>query len=484
MIDRFGNDEQRARLLPKLMTMEHFASYCLTEPGSGSDAAALKTTARQDGDHYVLNGSKAFISGGSTSDVYVTMVRTGDESPKGISCIAIEKDAPGLSFGKREHKMGWNSQPTAAVIFEDCRVPVANRIGEEGDGFKIAMMGLDGGRINIASCSIGAARKCLELARDYMQERKQFGQRLADFQALQFKLADMATELEAARLMVWPPWAVRAMSPASMPVIPTATLHASMAKRFATDVGFKVCNDALQLHGGYGYIKEYLIERFIYAMNVIYAGPSDIGRHERDHAPDHFAQAARFMNSDAEILFDVRDGIAEVTLNRPHALNALTLDMVRVFDPQLKAWETDDSVRAVVVRGAGDKAFCAGGDIQKLYDGGPRSQITQDFFREEYRLNRRIHNYPKPYIAIMDGITMGGGVGLSVHGDTRIAADNTMFAMPETGIGLFPDVGGSWFLPRLSGEIGMYLAMTGARLKAADCVHAGNLRCLCAERSS
>ena len=178
------------------------------------------------------------------------------------------------------------------------------------------------------------------------------------------------------------------------------------------------------------------------------------------------------MSGDAEILFDVRDGIAEVTLNRPQALNALTLDMVRVFDPQLKAWEMDDSVRAVLVRGAGDKAFCAGGDIQKLYDGGPRSQITQDFFREEYRLNRRIHNYPKPYIAIMDGITMGGGVGLSVHAGTRIAADNTMFAMPETGIGLFPDVGGSWFLPRLSGEIGMYLAMTGARLKAADCVHA------------
>ena len=274
MIDRFGNDEQRTRLLPKLMTMEHFASYCLTEPSSGSDAAALKTTARQDGDHYVLNGSKAFISGGSTSDVYVTMVRTGDESPKGISCIAIEKDAPGLSFGKREHKMGWNSQPTAAVIFEDCRVPVANRIGEEGDGFKIAMMGLDGGRINIASCSIGAARKCLELARDYMQERKQFGQRLADFQALQFKLADMATELEAARLMVW-------RAAASLDAgHPDSTMHASMAKRFATDVGFKVCNDALQLHGGYGYIKEYPIERHLRDVRVhqILEGTNEIMR--------------------------------------------------------------------------------------------------------------------------------------------------------------------------------------------------------------
>ena len=274
MIDCFGNDKQRARFLPKLMTMEHFASYCLTEPGSGSDAAALKTTAKRDGDHYVLNGSKSFISGGSTSDVYVTMVRTGDDSPRGISCIAIEKDAPGLSFGKREHKMGWNSQPTAAVIFEDCRVPVANRIGEEGDGFKIAMKGLDGGRINIASCSIGAARKCLDLARDYMLERKQFGQRLADFQALQFKLADMATELEAARLMVH-------RAAASLDAgDPNATMYASMAKRFATDVGFKVCNDALQLHGGYGYIKEYPIERHLRDVRVhqILEGTNEIMR--------------------------------------------------------------------------------------------------------------------------------------------------------------------------------------------------------------
>ena len=179
------------------------------------------------------------------------------------------------------------------------------------------------------------------------------------------------------------------------------------------------------------------------------------------------------MNAAPEIEFDLRDGIAEVTLNRPQALNALTLDMVRVFDPQLAAWETDDRVRAVVVRGAGDKAFCAGGDVQKLYDSPPPDPMRQVFFREEYRLNRRIHNYPKPYIAIMDGITMGGGVGLSVHAGTRIAADNTMFAMPETGIGLFPDVGGSWFLPRLPGEIGMYMALTGARLRAADCVYAG-----------
>ncbi len=179
------------------------------------------------------------------------------------------------------------------------------------------------------------------------------------------------------------------------------------------------------------------------------------------------------MTDDPEILFDIRDGVAEVTLNRPRALNALTLDMVRVFDPQLAAWEGDGAVRAVVARGSGDKAFCAGGDVQKLYDGRPGCAVHKEFFREEYRLNRRIHNYPKPYVALMDGITMGGGVGLSIHAGTRIAADNTIFAMPETGIGLFPDVGGSWFLPRLPGEIGMFMAMTGVRLKAADCVYAG-----------
>src|SRR5579872_2383627 len=192
MIDRFGTTEQRARSLPKLMSMEHFASYCLTEPGSGSDAAALQTGARRDGDDYVLNGTKAFISGGGTSDIYVAMVRTGEPGPRGISCLVVEKGAKGLSFGKVEKKLGWHTQPTAAVIFEDCRVPVANRLGKEGDGFTIAMMGLDGGRLNIGACSLGGARASFEAARNYMLERRQFGQRLADFQALQFKLADMA----------------------------------------------------------------------------------------------------------------------------------------------------------------------------------------------------------------------------------------------------------------------------------------------------
>jgi alkylation response protein AidB-like acyl-CoA dehydrogenase len=274
MIDRFGGREQRARFLPKLTTMEHFASYCLTEPGSGSDAAALKTAARRDGDHYVLNGSKAFISGGGTSDVYVAMVRTGDSGPRGISCVVIEKGSPGLSFGKKERKLGWNTQPTAMVNFDDCRVPVANRLGAEGDGFSIAMMGLDGGRLNIGACSVGGARACAEAARDYMLDRRQFGQRLADFQALQFKLADMATELDAARLMLW-----RAASSLDRGD-PDATLHCAMAKRLATDAGFHVCNEALQLHGGYGYLKDFPIERYLRDVRVhqILEGTNEIMR--------------------------------------------------------------------------------------------------------------------------------------------------------------------------------------------------------------
>jgi alkylation response protein AidB-like acyl-CoA dehydrogenase len=274
MIDSFGGDAQRARFLPKMMTMDHLASYCLTEPGSGSDAASLATRAVRDGDDYVLNGSKAFISGGSVSDLYVCMVRTGGEGPDGISCLVVEKGAPGLSFGKLEKKMGWNSQPTAAVIFEDCRVPVANRIGKEGEGFRIAMKGLDGGRLNIAACSLGGARGCLEAARAHMLERKQFGKRLAEFQALQFRLADMATELEAARLMVH---RAAAMLDAKHP---DATMVCAMAKRFATDAGFKVANEALQLHGGYGYLRDYPVERIVRDLRVhqILEGTNEVMR--------------------------------------------------------------------------------------------------------------------------------------------------------------------------------------------------------------
>jgi isobutyryl-CoA dehydrogenase len=274
MIDRFGSDAQRRRFLPKLASMEHFASYCLTEPGAGSDAASLKTRARRDGDHYVLDGAKAFISGGGASDIYVAMVRTGGGGPKGISCIVVEKGTPGLSFGKKEKKLGWNSQPTAMVNFENCRVPVANRLGDEGDGFKIAMMGLDGGRLNISACSLGGARASLEATQAYLGERTQFGRKLAEFQGLQFRLADMATELEAARLMVWR--AAQSLDAAD----PDATLHCAMAKRFATDAGFQICNDALQLHGGYGYLKDFPIERYLRDVRVhqILEGTNEIMR--------------------------------------------------------------------------------------------------------------------------------------------------------------------------------------------------------------
>ncbi len=274
MIDHFGSGEQRRRFLPRLTSMEHFASYCLTEPGAGSDAAALKTRAVRDGDDYVLNGSKAFISGAGRSDVYVVMCRTGGAGPKGISTLVVPRNTPGMSFGKQEAKLGWNSQPTAMVIFEGARVPVANRLGEEGEGFKIAMMGLDGGRINISACSIGAARACLEAAREHILTREQFGKPLAEFQALQFRLADMATELEAARLMVH--HAAAKLDRGD----PEATLYCAMAKRFATDAGFSVCNAALQLHGGYGYIRDYPIERYLRDVRVhqILEGTNEIMR--------------------------------------------------------------------------------------------------------------------------------------------------------------------------------------------------------------
>ena len=274
MIDRFGSDALRHKYLPRLCTMELIASYCLTEPGSGSDAAALKTTARLDGDHYVLNGSKAFISGAGVSDLYVVMVRTGVEGPKGISTVVVEKDTPGLSFGANEKKMGWNAQPTAMVNFDDCRVPVENRVGQEGDGFRFAMMGLDGGRLNIAACSLGGAGFALDTSVEYAKSRKQFGRALTEFQALQFKLADMATEMEAARLMV------RNAADALDKRDPSATKLCAMAKRFATDAGFEVANQALQLHGGYGYLRDYPLERIVRDLRVhqILEGTNEVMR--------------------------------------------------------------------------------------------------------------------------------------------------------------------------------------------------------------
>jgi butyryl-CoA dehydrogenase len=274
MIDRYGSDEQRHKFLPKLCSMEHLASYCLTEPGAGSDAAALKTKAVLDGDHYVLDGQKQFISGAGVSDVYVVMVRTGEAGPSGISTIVVEKGTPGLSFGANEKKMGWNAQPTRAVIFENCRVPVANRIGPEGIGFKIAMAGLDGGRLNIGACSIGGAQGALDKALSYAQERKAFGSRIADFQALQFKLADMAIELEAARTFLWR--AAAALDEKT----PDASKLCAMAKRVATDTGFEVANQALQIHGGYGYLADYGIEKIVRDLRVhqILEGTNEVMR--------------------------------------------------------------------------------------------------------------------------------------------------------------------------------------------------------------
>ena len=286
MIDRYGADAARRRLLPKLCSMQHFASYCLTEPGSGSDAASLKTRAVRDGDHYVLDGAKAFISGGGVSDIYVVMVRTGigeqsdavlrtsARGPKGISCIVVEKGTPGLSFGAQEKKLGWKSQPTAMVMFDDCRVPIANRIGREGDGFRIAMAGLSGGRLNIAACSLGGAQFCLDRTIQYMRERKQFGTRLADFQALAFRVADYATDLEAARLMV------RRAATAVTAGEPGGTRLAAMAKRHATDAGFEIVNGCLQLHGGYGYLRDHPIERVLRDVRVhqILEGTNEVMR--------------------------------------------------------------------------------------------------------------------------------------------------------------------------------------------------------------
>lgn len=275
MLDAFGSDDVRARFLPRLVTMEHIASYCLTEPGSGSDAASLKTRAEKDGTDYILNGSKAFISGGGVNEIYVVMARTDQGSKAGgISCFVVEKDTPGLSFGAQERKLGWHSQPTSSVLFDNCRVPASNMVGSPGDGFKIAMKGLDGGRINIGACSIGGAQRCLDDAIAYVKERRQFGQRIADFQNTQFMLADMRTRLESARLMLH-----RAADKVSQQAI-DKTEWAAMAKLLATETGSQVVNNALQLHGGYGFLRDFPVERFLRDLRVheILEGTSQIMR--------------------------------------------------------------------------------------------------------------------------------------------------------------------------------------------------------------
>jgi alkylation response protein AidB-like acyl-CoA dehydrogenase len=274
MIDTFGHEQQRRQWAPRLCTMDLIASYCLTEPGAGSDAANLRTTAVRVGGEYVLNGSKAFISGAGFSDVYVVMARTGDEGPRGISCFLVPSDAPGLHIGKFERKMGWKAQPMAQITFEECRIPAVNLIGKEGSGFLYAMQALDGGRLNIAACSLGGATEALERALEYSREREQFGQFIADFQATQFKLADMATKLEAARLLVYD---AAARLDAGHP---DATKHCAMAKRFATDSGFEIANEALQIHGGYGYLADYEVERIVRDLRAhqILEGTNEIMR--------------------------------------------------------------------------------------------------------------------------------------------------------------------------------------------------------------
>ncbi|CAB0149789.1 Acyl-CoA dehydrogenase [Pseudidiomarina piscicola] len=274
MIGSFATPEVIEQWVPELVTGEKLGSYCLTEPGAGSDAASLRTTAKKDGDEYVLNGSKMFISGAGSTDVLVVMARTGEAGPKGISAFVVPADAEGISYGKKEAKMGWNAQPTRLVTFEDVRIPAQNLLGAEGEGFKFAMMGLDGGRINIAVCSVGTAQAALDTTRNYMTERTQFGKELGHFQALQFKLADMATELVAARQMV----RLAAFKVDTNDA--DKTTYCAMAKRFATDVGFQVCNEALQLHGGYGYIKEYPLERHVRDVRVhqILEGTNEIMR--------------------------------------------------------------------------------------------------------------------------------------------------------------------------------------------------------------
>ncbi|WP_321322913.1 acyl-CoA dehydrogenase family protein [uncultured Parasphingorhabdus sp.] len=256
MIDTFGAQAVKDKYLPDLVPMEKIASYCLTEAGAGSDAASLKTKAVRDGDDYIVNGSKQFISGGGENEIYVTMTRTSDDGAKGVTCLVIEKDMEGVSFGAQEKKLGWHSQPTAQVNFDNVRVPVENRVGDEGEGFRIAMAGLDGGRLNIGACSLGGAQRCLDEAVAYTKERKQFGKAISDFQNTQFTLADMATDLEASRALLYLA-AVKVTEGA-----PDKTKFAAMAKRLATDNGSKIVNDALQLFGGYGYLQDYPIERF------------------------------------------------------------------------------------------------------------------------------------------------------------------------------------------------------------------------------
>ena len=362
MIDAHGSDAQRQQWLPQLCTMELLGSYCLTEPGVGSDAAALATRAVRDGDHYVINGQKQFISGAGSGDLYAVMARTGGDGASGISTLIVPGDTPGISFGASERKMGWNAQPTRAVTFQDVRVPVANRLGAEGVGFKIAMAGLDGGRLNIAACSLGGAQKAFEMALAYMKERKAFGKRLDEFQALQFRLADMATALEASRALavagrrrVRPQR--RRMPPRSSPW-PSASSPTLLRRR----------------QPGAATARRLRLSRRIRRREdrARSARAPDPRRHQRDHAPDRGAQPRRPMSEtvlqDGDVVVRAYGALRRITLNRPQALNAITLDMVVTMTALLRAWADDPAVGAILLDGAGGRAFAAGGDIRALYD--------------------------------------------------------------------------------------------------------------------
>ena len=435
MIDAYGSEAQRQKWLPKLCTMELLASYCLTEPGAGSDAAALTTRAVRDGDHYVLNGQKQFISGAGAGDLYVVMVRTGGDGPGGISTLVVPGDTPGLSFGANERKMGWNAQPTRAVIFEDARVPVANRLGEEGIGFKIAMAGLDGGRLNIAACSLGGAQAALDKSLAYMKERKAFGKRLDEFQALQFRLADMATELEAARTLLWRAAAALDRKDANAThalrhgqalrhrcLLRGRQSGAAAARRLRLSVGIRHREDRARS-----------------------ARAPDPRRHQRDHAPHRRAQPRRAMMTERSL----QDGrrcivrraraLRRITLNRPKALNALTLDMAATMTALLRSWATDPAVGAVLLDGAGERGLCAGGDIRALYDAAKSGdRCRRNSGRPNIISNVLIARYPKPYVAFMDGMVMGGGVGLSAHAAHRVVTERSRSRCRRSASDFFP----------------------------------------------
>ena len=472
MIDAFGNEVQRRQWLPKICTMDYLASYCLTEPGSGSDAAAFRTRAVRDGDHYVLNGQKQFISGAGGGDLYVVMVRTGEGGPAGISTLVVEGDTPGLSLGANERKMGWNAQPTRAVIFENARVPVENRLGEEGIGFKIAMAGLDGGRINIAACSLGGAQNALDRALTYMKERKAFGKRLDEFQALAVPSRRYGNRTGGgADLRV--ACGCRARPQGSR--CHHAVCH---GQAFRHRCRFRGRQSGAATARGLR-----LFERIRHRKDrARSARAPNSGRHQRNHAADRGAQAdrGRAMTAPAVVtetegdLIVRREGSAGIIrLNRPKAINAMTIEMSLGIDAALDRFESDPAVAVVVLEGAGERGLCAGGDIRGLYEsskaGGDLGKI---FWRQEYLMNARIVKYPKPYVAFMDGLVMGGGVGLSAHARHRVVTEKTKLAMPEVGLRFLSRRRRHLAAVAQPGEIGTYFGLTGQTMNGPDAIFA------------